>query len=469
MSVQILLTISLSLPVLVSIGVILLRKYQLSGTGQFFYAGGTLNAGWTTDLFISTSLALGNAVVYFAYLGYIAGSSGIWFQIAWCAGFVFLAFFAEQIAERVRNKTIHTVLGETFGIRAAKIAAVMTVAGFTLNLGWELVAGFSIFSVLNLPVWANILCILLLASAAALYTAHGGMRGNLLPNRIFNIMSYVSLILLVVFLAIQNAAEAGRLTSLFTPSLSNLIVAVGLGGVLTNIFFSILWQFVDMSAWQNLAATTTENRAPVKSLLRSSLVLLFIPGVLGISIGMLLRNVSGVTADNLLPSVVTMLSAYPILFIVIISGLIAAMLSTIDGFLLASANTIVRDIFGFPEQDSERGLKIARASIILLALVGASAVFFLNTYAKINLFNLVYITYSAQLALFPAVITILLGKRIQASIGALALIAGIFGGLGVAIYASFAHMQDLLTWAPLIGLGVSALLIGVGCLKARTN
>ncbi|MBI5457671.1 hypothetical protein HY971_03035 [Candidatus Kaiserbacteria bacterium] len=428
-----------------------------------------MNARWGAELFISTSLALGNAVVYFAYLGYIAGASGIWFQIAWCAGFVFIAFFAERIAARVRNRTIHSVLGEAFGTRAAQVAALATVTGFTLNLGWELVAGFSIFSVLNLSPWVSVVCILLLAGGAAFYTAHGGMRGNLLPNRAFNIMSYVSLVLLVIFLALQNSAQTGQLVSFFYPSLNSLVVAVGLGGVLTNILFSILWQFVDMSGWQNLAATTTEHKAPVRSLLWSSLVLLFIPGVAGISIGMLLRNISGVTADNLLPSVVTLLSAHPILFVVIISGLIAAMLSTIDGFLLASANTIVQDIFGLSEQESEKGLKIARTSIVLLALLGATIVFFLNTYAKINLYNLVYVTYSAQLALFPAVMAILLGKKIHAGVGATALIAGIFGGLGVALYASFTGLSDLLTWAPLIGLAISGLLVVAGWFKARTT
>lgn len=462
MNLTFLLIISVLLPIFIAIISVLVKRYREQQISEFFYAGGKLSAGWGTELFISTSLALGNAVLYFAYLGYTAGSGGVWFQIAWCLGFVLMALFANKVAQLVRFKTLHTVLGESFGQRAAKVAAIMTVTGFTLNLGWELVAGFSIFSVLNLPDWASILFMLALASSAALYTAIGGMRGNLLPNRIFNIMSYISLILLVGFLAFRNEAATSELVTFFTPSLSNLLVVVGLGGVLSNIFLSLLWQFVDMSAWQNLAATSTENRAPAKSLLRSSLVLLFIPGTLGLAIGMLLKNVPGVTADNLLPSIVTMLSAHPILFVVIIAGLIAAMLSTIDGFLLASSNTIVRDIFGITAQDSARGLKIARVAIVGLAILGTVVVFALNKYWGVNLFNLVYVTYSAQLALFPAVLVILLNKKISASIGSFALIAGIVSGLGSALYASIAGLATLLTWAPIIGLGVSGAIIAFG-------
>lgn len=465
----ILLALSTLLPVAIAIGSLWVIRRTQKDLQEFFFAGGSLNAGWGTDLFVSTSLALGNAIVYFAYLGYTAGSSGIWFQIAWCLGFVLLAGFADRVAKLVRFRTLHTVLGESFGPIAAKAAAVMTVIGFTLNLGWELVAGFSIFSILDLSNSMKIALILALALGAAFYTALGGMRGNLIPNRIFNIMSYISLILLVIFLAIRNPAAVPDLRTLATPSLSNLFAVVGLGGVLSNVFLSLLWQFVDMSAWQNLAATSTERRAPSTSLLRSSLILLFLPGVFGLAIGMLLRNIPGVTADTLLTQVVTQLAAYPFLFVVIISGLVAAMLSTIDGFLLASSNTIMQDIVGLRSLDDPRSLRVARTSIFALAIIGTLGVFLLNAYGNVDLFNLVYVTYSAQLALFPAVLVILLNKRIRPLIGSLALVMGIIGGLGVALYASVTGLAALLTWAPLIGLTVSGLIVALGLLAPYVN
>lgn len=449
------------------------RKRAASSLRSYFWADQNLNAVDTADLFISTSLALGNAILFFTWLGYRVGLVALWLQVAWCAGFFLIRPFAPRIRQFASNGTLHGNLAANYGKYAGVLAALASLIGFGMNLGWELAAGSSIFALVTTSQYFGAFVALLLAIVAAGYTIVGGLRGNLRASRFQNYFSYLALIAAVIVLgASEHAGKrgvAGLGWDTINPVSSSLIGELGWGGFLSTMFLSLMWQFVDMSAWQNIAATTEKTDASKRALLWSSTILFFMPGVTAVLAGVFMRQQTGLTADSIVPAMVAGLLQYPILFVLVVGGFIAAMLSTVDGFLLAGGQAATWDIFhratikgvldkGPDHLDDAKGTRVldtAKLVMMGLAIVGTGFVVGMMLFTKLNLFNIVYLAYSGQIVLLPSVLNVLLRSGTKAN-GTASIAIGLIVSYGCGIFALLADYQGLLSWSPLIGAGAAA-------------
>jgi hypothetical protein len=455
---------------------------------DYFWAGQSLGKRQSSNLFISTSLALGNAIIFFAWLGYSVGFAALWLQVAWCACFWIVGKYAGRIRELASRGTLHGNIAKVASPEAGALAAVATTIGFSLNLGWELVAGVSVFQILIGDSFSYALIIIaLLASVAVGYSILGGLRGNAAANEVQNWFSYAALLLLCGYLmfGMQSNGSQGWQNigaDKLNPFSLQLLLVLGIGGFVTNIVYSVIWQFVDMSAWQNIAASDTNEDAK-KSLRISAVAIFFFPGFFAMLAGMLLRTSPDVTSDNIVTIMLQEISKDPIVFLVVVAGFIAAMLSTIDGFLLAASQALTWDIWTRREVDTilqsartdetahmERSI-VHRAQLLmpLIAIAGAGSVFLLNKFWGLPLFEVVYVAYSAQLSLLPTVLAILFGKKISKSAGLLSISIGIsIAYIGTAVGLAFKEEtigrlltgQDLLTWSPMIGLALAFACLG---------
>jgi hypothetical protein len=588
------------------------RRRSTGTLVSFFWGDNNFSVAQGTHLNLSTSFAI-NGVLYSAWLGYRAGWASVLPQVVWCAGFLFLARYAKRLAHLSRTGTLHGNIGYVFGKWAARWAAVASIIGFTLLFGWELYIGASMFKTVTASHSPNVESVLYfsLAAIAAIYCMLGGLRGNMRANEFQNYLSGTALVVAIIYLgwfALGTKPFAWHDFVDFS-TLSTLATELTLAGIITNAVLFMVYQFLDMSVWQNIAAVSDEGRRPKRTLLYSSFWILVFPGITGSALGMLMRShVTGIDPNNIVPELLLQVSSQPVIFTLLVMGFFAMMLSTVDGLLLAACQAVTWDLFhrkavlqiltahGTPDfsasdivdarsfsskletskdpvaeylwsqlssdtktvmsdskksapnlasealvadlnkvikskslydkqrfdgvklsEETEEALKLNPAGddlvvlnrwlledaypsdlsynqfsktlrkegpylgagwklrqqelkekesrildhskyvILLIALVGGAITLYLVRGFGVNSFNLLYITYVAQMSLFPAIWVILHGENRPQSRGALSIGIGLLAGFAAVVYGLFKN-PAVATWAPFVAVAVACLL-----------
>lgn len=588
------------------------RRRSSGSLVSFFWGDNNLSVAQGTHLNLSTSFAI-NGVLYSAWLGYIAGWASILPQVIWCVGFLFLARYAKRLGHLSRTGTLHGNIGYVFGKNAARLAALASLIGFTLLFGWELYIGSSMFTAVMPSHSANIETILYfsLAAIAAIYSMLGGLRGNLHANQFQNYLSGAALLVAIVYLGWFATGTRPFTAHDFVDwqTLPALAKELTIAGIITNAVLFLVYQFLDMSVWQNIAAVSESGKNPKRTLWGSAFWILLFPGVTGSALGMLMRShTTGIDPNNIVPMLLMQVEAQPIIFGFLVMGFFAMMLSTVDGLLLAACQAVTWDVtdrkavlqilsargkadFSEPDianprtlasklvghsdpvssyiwdQSSEDSRKVlsafesvdvdvlakaiaeelnkaiysdslpaqerlefiqpsaeanellatkpteerahllnrwlleetypddlfynhfsntlrresafsdpnwelrdndlreveartldrAKYAIFLIALIGGAATLYLVRTFEVNAFNLLYITYVAQMSLFPTIWVILHGERRLQPRGAASIGLGLLAGGGAVVYGLGAG-SAVAAWAPTIAVGVACLI-----------
>jgi len=346
--------------------------------------------------------------------------------------------------------------------------------------------------------------ILILAGIGVVDTLLGGLRGNARANVAQNIIAGSALIALCGYVGYYHFGGAAPPPFFEAQSLRRLVPELGVVGLVTNVVFSLAWQFVDMSAWQNLAAVRRIKQAhnTEKTLWWSSLLVFVFPGLVGTVLGMYLRGISNLTSDNIVQQVVILVAAHPWFSIVVMAGFISAMLSTIDGLLLAGAQAATWDIFRrstvakllatrephaasvgvgdvgtgrtaeYPIEEmqpsEQQVLDETRWWIVGLALAGGGITLALTRFFNVSIFDLVYIIVVAQMILFPVILCVLFsdGKK---QFGTASVASGLLIGIATVVLCLALRKQDLLPWAPVVALVLSSVFAIFGSLTRKKN
>ena len=464
---------------------------------SFYWGSRTLNPWQSSMLMLATALSL-NGLLYQTYLGY---SIGIWsaaIQLVFCAGYIVLFVFARRFRELSEN-TLHGQFRNSYGHAAGVIAAISSFIGFASLAGWE----FSIFGsllgdTLNLSPTTIVFGMYVIALLPALYSIRGGLRGNANVNTAFNVISFLVVMGAIAYLA-YSFSQAGQLdlsVSGLVPRLKlnfgDAVVALGgLGALASNLLFSFLWQGADMSVWQDVAGSGTSVKNVRKGLLRSSVLVFLAPGLFGAFLGIVLQHVTSINQDNVLEVVFKLLSVHPILGIVLFGGLLATMLSTLDGLFLAASLSLVGDVFfrdkfsnalrahssGEPPIQEPAGIETrilttSYLTILFVSLFAGTFFYVVHTY-NIPLFEAVYFAVIGQMALVPGVYAIILDKRgvlTSRMNGFASVAAGLIGGWGTVVL-SIANIGPFnsatLNWVPLITIAAAVLGAAVPTMRRR--
>lgn len=503
---------------LIGFGVMVLLSMLLGSSARrdtssiiaFFWGDNELKPAHGIHLLLSSPFSM-NGIMYQTFLGYAIGWAAVLLQVIWCLSYVLMALYGRKIARLARTGTLHGNIGRVFGPGAERAAAVASIIGFTLQVGWELIVGVSIFSIVA-PGNVSLQGVLIfaLAGIGAVYTILGGLRGNVRANLVQNYVGGIALWVVVLFLMFKGPG-----TGPFTGdapwdggSLTRLVTVLTVGGLITNAIFSLVWQFVDMSTWQNLAATEDKADAPKRVLYWSSLWVFIFPGVVGTLAGMYMRSVAGLDSNNIVPHLVEVLGRYRVISTFVAAGFVAAMLSTIDGLLLAASQAVTWDltqhrtvqrILRFRKSDDARAalaaavagvapaseaetaaaaaparpgeaeveaveelerkvLEHTRYWVLLLAMLGAGVTFWLTNRYKISIFDLVYIVVVAQMVLVPVVLSVLFWGDRPRRFGTASIVVGLITGVALVGYGIYKGNASLLAYTPAIALGLAFLL-----------
>ena len=452
--------------VLVSIAISLFSGIQKGTIQSFFWGDQKISFGLTASLILTSSFSL-NGLLYQAWLGFSIGWLSLLVQAVWCAGFVILVSNVPRFQNILGRGTMHAIIASRFGNRAGKLAAIASIVGFAILVGWESVVGATL---LKNAVGANTVVYIALPLAlvvvASLYTSTGGLRGNAIVNAVQNVFKGLILISSAILLVKVSPLGWGALSESHAARTNWDSAVQSLGGIalLSNFVFSFFWQAVDMSNWQNLAATEPDRRT--RSIWAATIAVFIFPGLVGSVIGIALSslpNISpAVTDANILNQFLEALSQYPSAVILLSAAFAASMMSAIDGYALAASQAATWDLI-FPDVvknllskgadreasiDDHRVLAVGRVIVLLVALLGASTVMALVIAGGISLFDIVYVVVIAQMSLVGPVIVCLISKfdhRIE--YGSVPIILGLLCG-GLLVAQRFIGNPDLYVWAP---------------------
>lgn len=462
------------------------RRRERGTLIDFFWGSNEFTVSQGTHLNLSTSFSI-NGILYSAWLGYKAGWASVIPQVIWCCGFLVLAHYSNRMTHLSRNGTLHGIIGKTFGVRAGEWAAVASVLGYVLLFGWELFIGATVIRTFtpthSLAVEA--LVYFSLAGLAAFYCTLGGLRGNLRANEFQNYVSGVAAVVAIVYLGwfADGTRRFSWSDCIDTSTFRSLADELTWPGIVTNVILFLVYQFLDMSVWQNIASVSEKNREGTRrTLWLSAFWILIFPGVVGSALGMVMRSYeNGITADTLMPTILQKASEQPVVFVLLVAGFIAMMLSTVDGLLLAACQALSWDLVDRKrvavilrrretdsrqkqsESQSDRThpedeatvLDRAKYGIVCLALVGGGITLFLVKRFGVNSFNLLYVTYVAQMALFPSIWVIVRGESRFRPRGALSISLGFLTGFATVVYG-LAVGSTATMWAPVVAIAVAS-------------
>jgi Na+/proline symporter len=402
---------------------------------DFALANQTLGRRNVMQLLLSTSFSL-NGMLYQIWLGYSIGLWALVVQGVWALSYYWLGKHVNQVRSA---PSLHAFLGHNFGQQTRTIAALCSIVGFAIIVGWEFsVARATFGGLLNqtgqVPQSLLLLFIFAVVLVCVLYTSIGGLGGDVFANTLQNAVKAAVFVIMITLL-FNSEGIVGRLF----PPFSRVVAELGIFGLITNLAFSAVWQFVDMSTWQSVIAS--KNRLAdddARLSLRDSGIAVFIaPGFIGTLLGALVVSQQTIDSDNIMIKLVGNLPTAdnPVLVFAIFFALIVTVMSMVDGVLLAAAYSTICDILyrntSIESLDASpaagRILGLFRLTILIIAITGVFAVTSLVD-AGISLFNVTYVLIITQLALAGPIFVALVTKRRADDRMMFAIIAGLVVG-----------------------------------------
>lgn len=474
--------------VIVAFGLVILGSVLLSLISSrsratihgFFWGDRQLSPAITASLILTSSFSL-NGLLYQVWLGYTIGWWSLLVQAVWCSSFAFLALNIHRFKGDLGEGTMHGIIATRFGEVAGKLAAFASMLGFAILIGWEVSVGATVLQNVQgfTPSFALALPILLAILGAA-YTAMGGLRVNARLNAVQNILKSIVLVVAAIILIV--VLQDGAMTHSPAWNKDFLTAAADLGGyaLAANLAFSLFWQMVDMSNWQNLSATRAGDRSSLKSIVGATILVFLFPGVIGSVIGVAISGygtgLGEITDGNVLNRFVEALGTVPGLPLILFAAFAAAMLSTMDGYALAASQAATWDLFARrkvstllplgsdrpPAEADTSVISMARLFVFGVAIAGAVGVGGLVSSGRVALFDLVYLVVVAQMSLVGPVLVCLRTERagcISRSWGwAPILFALMAGYLSAYLGKTLAGYGDLYNFAPVVTIAVSVIL-----------
>jgi sodium/proline symporter len=347
--------------------------------------------------------------------------------------------------------------------------------GFVGAFAVELTVGATFLNALvpALPAAAGLLA---LGCIGVGYTVLGGFRAVILTDRIQMRAIWLSIVALSIAILLVMAAGGGvEATLAKAPStLYDFSPREGLVAFLIGIFIINVPTFLaDMSVWQRIAGSRDE--ATVKTGLAGSVVGAVVSwSSFALIACALVVVVTAVPNENPLVTFLRTLGDANLLtsalFLVVITGLYAASLSTASTQLVAAGQALHMDVLrGRGDRPtlgrSSSELVTARRLLFAIASFSIVLVWGLQT-AGFTIADLVFAVYGAQLGMVPAVIAALFApQHVLRRLGrwaSAAVLVGFATGWATAGYGKWIGDGNIVFLAPATSLAVSTMILAVG-------
>ena len=415
------------------------------GLTEYFLANRTIG-GFVGALTYSATTYSAFMLVGLAGFTYQGGVGALGFELIYLSGLVLVAFFGPRfwLAGRKYNYVTPTeLLADRYQSRVLGYVSALACLVFLvpysavqlMGIGY-LLKGLSGGAI---PFMTGVIIATLLAIAWALIA---GMRSVAWTDSLQALFMIVAAVLSVVFVAYRGFGGFGPMFSRLETEYAAWLTVPGPGffNIKTFIGLTIPWFFFSISnpqVSQRLFVTKSlkSMRTMLLGFLAFGFIYTLVSVVWGFSARLLLPDLTN--ADLATPTLLGLASVVPpILSMVVMVGITAAAISTVDSIILTLSSMVSRDLYG--GVDEARQLLAGKLFIPIFALL---ILFFARL--ELGLIAALSVASSAGLlVLVPAIFGAFFWRRATAP-GALASI--ILGGT-VALYLQFSGLRPLGHW-----------------------
>lgn len=422
--------------------------------------------------FMASAFSLASAIYVYVEWAAYDGLFALWSPLAWTLGVFALYKLTEKIYAVGRESwTLHSFLGDYYkNEKTAKISSLVTSSVFLLQVAAEVVVGMAVLKAFIGPDLSIIDLSIVVGSIFIIYSLVGGLPSVLATDNLQYRLVVISIF--AIFLVAINEGGSTAFNHLidslptFIPSGTNWIVLLSL----LALNFPLL--FTDMSVWQRIAASKSVGEAKEGSRKFCWSLLFWMSAIVIFSTAF---SKSFTDVESVRPAI-RMISffsdsiAYPFL----ITGFIAALLSTADTFLISAVQTIIADwkyrvnlksvnydSSKLSEEIYKKMIKDSRIGTLVFGIV-AVLIGILSWFYLSKLFELLFVIFGLQTSLTPSVLYSLYKK--EASVAKEASYYSILVGVIIALLGLILSFNNVIIlgitaslWTPLISLIFSTL------------
>jgi solute:Na+ symporter, SSS family len=426
------------------VGVGVWKSRSVRDSADFMVAGRQL----TWYVLVGTLLAtwIGNGSLFGgAGLGYRNGLAGAWSSAGAWLGIILVYFIAQRV-RRFGKVTVPDIFEVRYNGIAAVLATVITVIAYLTIVSYQFRGGGRVLSIVTDGMISVEAGIVITAVFAITYTVLAGMISVVYTDVVNGIVIIFGVLAALVFMVsavggigeVVAVAEAAGKWSLF-GNWANERTTVASAPIIAFSFFvpTMLLLLGDANMYQRIFSSRSAGTAKKAVLfwvfgvilLESSIYLLGLTGSVAAEQGMIPQLFAGGAADtpanlseNIIPTLAT--QAVPLgIGLLLVSAMMAIIVSTADSFLLVPATNLTRDIYQryvAPDAPERRIVLIGRGMVLLLGFVA---------YMLVDQFPTIlaaaytaYLIYGASIT--PGLLAAFLWKRATAAGAVASIVAG---------------------------------------------
>jgi len=351
---------------------------KVKDADSYLIAGWNMNFWSIVGTTISTNIG---AAVFIGWvgMGFTVGMSG-YFKFAlpaYLTSILLILVFSKPL-RRQRLYTMADLFGERFGSKIGIIPSVLSAFIYSVPATSLQIVGMStVFSIVfNIDVKIGIA----LAFALILgFTILGGLVAAIVTDAL---QSFI-LVIGIFILAFAALKFGGGITSVIANTPNEFLSPAGPNGIgevlmfaLTVAPFYLIWQ----STWQRIFASRTEKIAIQAGTVGYIITALI--SILPFAIGVSARQF--VPADirpDLIFSYVTVDLLHPAIGGIVIVGLLAALMTGADSFILQGSSNITQDLYFRllnPKATGTQMMFVARLSVVLISALALIVSYFMT-------------------------------------------------------------------------------------------
>lgn len=483
---------------LISYLVVRVEKYKSNDTPEgFFLYNREMPKKSFVPTFVTSNIGLFSSIAFSTILAYYYGISGMVILVAvWFLGmYLFSRAIPKLLPFMKEGNTIHEFIANRYGKTIAQKTSlrvwtsIISSILYFASVGVEIKFGADIFSS-SLGNFESVALAFLIATIGIIYSYISGFKGVVSTDKIQFYLMFIMSFVIIIFSIVLIVDNPFSLPSDYF-SFPNIILSPDPFGLISLIVLITLYQFCVMDMWQRCIAlvktkdkdgTSYSDEQIIRILKKSTFKRSIMPFAWFFGVWFLIGIVAlgtNLTSDlnAILPAFLGAFDSFGswgfLLKGIVLAGFVAAVISTVDTFLISTVQTIMYDIYGtkfvpglteklgtLPDIKKYRFVSYSR---ILIPIIGVSAVAF--AFTQFELLSFWTSMYSIMLAFFPAVYIGIIGKSQQYkySFTKASILIGSLGALSLGIIGVWIFPNpNIVSSAPIFAVVVSSIIMLIG-------
>ncbi|MDD4146451.1 MAG: sodium:solute symporter family protein [Clostridia bacterium] len=371
--------------------------------------------------FIGAALTMGQAG-----LAYNEGLMAVTLNITAILALFIFSFLSPRIREvgaKYNVSSIPDLFYKRFGKTTSLVAAVLVLWTLVAVVGSQMVASSTILELICKPWGVSYeVAVFISVIIVVVYTMMSGLYGVAYTDVVQGLLLILFIGIMLPILCLNSAGGLGNLRATLPANYFSFKPNMMIIGFM---FVDLLYFLSAPPYWQRALAAKSSGIAK-KGITRAAVIILFyalMVSLIGMSAAVIFPNIpAGYSSEEALIPLMVRATFHPLVSALVISAIMAVLMSTIDSYLINAAQTVITDIYAVVKKDvtDEEQLRMAKWVVVILGF--GAAIFALYFRQILTAIYFAFTFFSSALSI-PTLATLLWRKATKAGV-----LSGIFTG-----------------------------------------